>query len=138
MRTHLFKKDRSMYPRDWHFENSKSQNNGATWGDHTPYSNVLWIKYLLGYLKKAFKECGSDTKELARFNEETKELSKLLNPRTLVTNGAFSTAGEIYEFVCDQGWLSHEQIAALTEGSSMLRDSNEAGRGEGVVGEAGS
>lgn len=111
-----------MFPRDWHIESSKAKSDGATWGDHTPYSNVLWIKYILGYLKKAFKECGADTKELAKFNEETKDLTKFLNPRTLVANGAFSTASEIWAFVCDQGWLTQEQIAGLTEGASIVNE----------------
>lgn len=118
-----------MYSRDWHVENSKAQSNGATWGDHTPYSNVLWIKYLLGYLKKAFKECDGDAKELARFNGETKELSKLLNPRTMVSNGAFSTANEVWEFVCNQGWLTVEQIAELTESPTMSNHPSAADQG---------
>ena len=130
MRTHLFLSDHSMFPRDWHDEGSKGQNNGHTWSEFTPYSNVLWLKYILGYIRKAFRDCGGDDGELARFTIETRELTRRFNPRTLVDNGAFSTAREVFDYVVAEGFLAPEQVANMAEGISMLSEANAADQGE--------
>jgi serine/threonine-protein kinase haspin len=123
MRTHLFTGVRTMYKRNWHDDDSRKLNNGHTWREFRPYSNVLWIKFLLGYVKKNFKDSDGDMKELAQFEQETKELKKRLDPRTHTSNGGFSSAGEIFEYVAQQQWISAEQVEAMGENTSFLGDS---------------
>ena len=127
MRSHLFTGDRKMFKKSWHNEESKQLNGGHTWSDYTPYSNVLWIKYLLGYLKKDFEHNGGSAEELRQFESETTELKRRLDPRTLVLNGGFASANEICEFVAQKGWINAEQIAAMGETSSFLSDSEDSG-----------
>lgn len=130
MRTHLFTGGRTMFPRAWHDEDSRQLNNGYTWREFRPYSNVLWIKYLFGYLKKNYKDSGGDPSDWSRFSVETSEFTKRLNFKTLVANGAFSTAGDAFEYICEKGWLTAEQIVDLAEGSSILNDSRDTEEGE--------
>lgn len=111
MRTHLFTGNRIMYPKSWH-DNDETRNmsNGHTWQEHIPYTNVLWIKYILGYLQKNFRGAPDHAPALAQFREDTKELSRRLNSKTLVANGAFSTAKEICQYILDEGWATPDQI----------------------------
>ena len=108
-----------MLPKSFHNEESRSLSNGHTWREFRPYSNVLWIKFLLGYVKKNFKNSGGNLRELAHFEVETSEMKRRLDPRTLVKNGAFSSAGEIYQYVVEQGWITAEQLAKMTEASFL-------------------
>ncbi|RDL37447.1 uncharacterized protein BP5553_04880 [Venustampulla echinocandica] len=113
MRTHLFTSTRGMYPSTWHKPESRNENNGHTWSEHVPYTNVIWIQFILGHLKREFKKKnGASSPELRQFTEETKELSKRLDPRTKVENGAFQTAYEVLEFVLWQGWVTYDQADA--------------------------
>ncbi|KAK4106443.1 hypothetical protein N658DRAFT_555338 [Parathielavia hyrcaniae] len=47
-------------------------------GHHRPYTNVLWLAYLYGYLVTSFR--GPDRAELRRFRAETRELVRHLDP----------------------------------------------------------
>jgi serine/threonine-protein kinase haspin len=121
MRTHLFTGGRTMFKKGWHDDSSKNMSFGHTWKEFTPYTNVLWIKYILGYLKKNFKE-GGNAEELRKFEMDTSDLKTKLNPLTKVENGALSTAQDVYEYVCQKEWITLEQLLARNEGSSFLSD----------------
>lgn len=113
MRTHLFSSTRGMYPSEWHGPESRDENNGHTWSEHIPYTNVIWIQFLLGHLKREYKKSKeASSLELREFTEETRELSKRLDPRTKVENGAFQTAYEVFEFILLQGWVTYDQADA--------------------------
>jgi serine/threonine-protein kinase haspin len=86
---------------------------------------VLWIKFLFGYVKNNFKDSKGNLRELAHFEVETSEMKRRLDPRTLVKNGAFSSAKEIYQYVVEQGWITAEQLAKMTE-ASFLSDTVDA------------
>ena len=124
MRCHLFTGDRIHYKREWHTEASRSQNNGHTWKEFAPYNNVLWIKYILGFLTKRFKASGPKTekarKDLQVFDAETKELKTKLSVQTSVSKGGFSTAGEVLQYVVQKGWVSEEQVMGYGGEYSML------------------
>ena len=117
MRSHLFTGRRNMFAKSWHTEESKKLSNGHTWEEFCPYSNVLWIKYLLGYVKMNFRDSGGDAEELRQFEVATKDLKRRLDPRTLVTNGGFSSANDICEYIGKEGWISIEQVAAIADRS---------------------
>lgn len=123
MRTHLFFGDRSMKPSAWHDETSRSLNKGHTWAEFTPYSNVIWLRYLLSYLiKTGKKQVEGGPKTMSDFTQDTKELQSKLHVRTLPENGAFSTAQEVLEYVAQKGWVSQEQLEAQGVDSTFLSE----------------
>lgn len=122
MRNHLFTGTRTMLPASWHDEISRSSNNGHTWSEHIPYTNVLWIRYILSYLTKTFKRskplnCKEDLKA---FETETKVLKRKLDVRMKVENGAFSSAMEVLEYAFGKGWVSEEQLEEFGMDSTIL------------------
>jgi len=123
MRTHLFTGSRTMLPKIWHNEASKGLNEGHTWQEFCPYTNVLWLRFLLGYLKRSFNKSGGDADEMTKFEADTKELKTKLDPRTRITNGAFSSALEVFEYIAIRQWISQEQVQELSEQASFLSES---------------
>ena len=119
MRTHLLQGSRQIRPRCWHVNETKYLD-GHSWKEFTPYSNVLWLKYVFGYVQKNFKQSGGSAEELSKFEDLTRELKKKLNPLFKVENGAFTTAEDVYQYVVEKEWISAEQVAALQEDSSIL------------------
>jgi len=109
-----------MLPKQWHNEESREKSNGHTWSEHIPYTNVLWIRYLIHYLMHAYKkelerpnaklEKHGGMEELQKFKKETTELMKRLNVMTKVKNGAFRSAKDVLDFVYQQGWVNEEQV----------------------------
>jgi serine/threonine-protein kinase haspin len=122
MRTHLFTGERTMKKSPWHDEDSRSANNGHTWSEFSPYTNVLWIKFLLSYLIKAAKKAGVLKWEMTQLNDEIRELNRRLNVRTKIENGAFSTAADILEFAAAQGWVNDQQIESYGVDITVLSD----------------
>jgi serine/threonine-protein kinase haspin len=103
-----------MKPKKWHNKSSRNSNNGHSWKEFIPYTNVLWIKYLLGYVKENFKKNSGDAGELSMFEKETKDLSSRLDYRSSVRKGAFSTALEVYQYVIQEGWITKEQVEEMS------------------------
>ncbi|PBP26688.1 hypothetical protein BUE80_DR002351, partial [Diplocarpon rosae] len=125
MRNHLFTGLRTMQAASWHDEASRSpsRTNGHTWAEHTPYSNVLWIRYILSYLTKTFKKSsGSESvkRELRSFEADTRDLKRRLDVRTKVENGAFSSAMEVLDFVYGRGWVGESQLEEFGMESTVL------------------
>ena len=114
MRSHLFTNTRTMQKRAWHTDKSRSLSNGHDWSEHRPYNNVIWIQFLLGYLKKQIgKLKGPVLDDLKNFISQTAELSKRMDPRTKIENGAFESATQVLEYVIEQGWVSCEQAEVV-------------------------
>ncbi|OWP05445.1 hypothetical protein B2J93_7646 [Marssonina coronariae] len=115
MRNHLFTGLRTMQAASWHDEASRSpsRTNRHTWAEHIPYSNVLWIRYILSYLTKTFKKSSrsqSVKEQLRAFEADTRDLKRRLDVRTKVENGAFSSATEVLNFVYGRGWVGESQL----------------------------
>jgi hypothetical protein len=103
-----------MQKRAWHTDESRALSNGHDWSEHRPYHNVIWIQFLLGYLKKqVIRLKGPILNELKTFNAQTVELSKRMDPRTKIENGAFESATQVLEYVISQGWVSCEQAEVV-------------------------
>lgn len=122
MRNHLFTGSRMMERADWHDEESRELSGGHTWKEHMPYTNVLWIRYILSYLTKQFKKSKSRgwKDSLAKFEGEVKEVKRRLDVRTKVENGAFSSAMEILDFVFELGWVNEEMLEGFGMDSTIL------------------
>ncbi len=111
-----------MQPSSWHIDASRSKNNGHTWEEYIPYSNVLWIRTLLHYLEKSFKKHGIDQTTFSRFRHDIVELRRRLNVQTLEKNGGFTTAQEVLAYVVAQGWISQEQLEASGVDTTFLSE----------------
>jgi len=120
MRTHLFTGKHTMFKRNWHTETSRSKNGGHTWAEYTPYSNVLWIRYLLKWLRTAYLKAIAPSDDSVEWNrtEGLSELNKRLDVRTKY--GAFESATDVLVFAAEQGWISAEQMESYGVDSSIL------------------
>ena len=119
MRTYLTTGERTTNPVP---NNAKNiSEDGHSWKEYTPYSNVLWIRYLYFYLQRDFKKHGGDKAVLKEFQEQTKVLRTRMDTRT--KDGAFMSAQEVLIHVVEQGWVSEEQLEERgVDSSSFLRE----------------
>ncbi|KAL5322366.1 hypothetical protein ACEPPN_010339 [Leptodophora sp. 'Broadleaf-Isolate-01'] len=127
MRNHLLTGTRTMQPASFHTtpisELEADQQNNHTWKDHTPYSNVLWIRYMLSFLTKQFKKHSRGpkaTKDIVTFETEIKDMKRRLDVRTKVENGAFESACQVLDYVFLRGWVSEEQLGGAGMDSTIL------------------
>lgn len=107
--------DRKCLPPEEHKTPYASGIDGPiSWEAYTPYTNVLWLAYLYRYLVDNFK---GDKQELARFQEETKEMWSYLDPEAEDSVPCFGSAADVVCFGVEAGWAREEQLlggAALT------------------------
>ncbi|CZR67183.1 uncharacterized protein PAC_17082 [Phialocephala subalpina] len=137
MRTHLIEGTRTHRPLKWHtpttFTSSKLNRD---WSSHIPYTNVLWLRYLLFFLINRLKESlptakeqkklkphskkGRMTERFKELEEEIKELKRRLDPRT--KNGAFGSALDVSDWMMGPGvsWVAAEQVMN-EDGESFLK-----------------
>lgn len=117
MRSYLFTGTRTCHPKRWHDEASRKMNNGHTWKEFIPYTNVLWIRAILHYLIKTW----TGSKDvLKKFKKDILELEHRLHPRVAVEDGGFATAHGVLEFVAEQGWVSEQQLEGVDGDSTWL------------------
>lgn len=120
MRTHLFFGDHSMKPKSWHTDASRSQSNGKTWKEFTPYSNVIWIRYILNWLIKTYKKQHNDNFAIKDFQAEVREMSRRMDYRT--KKDAFGCAREVLDSAFQAGFVNEEQIECFGVDSTMLSE----------------
>lgn len=133
-----------MQPIPWHNEASRGEFGDRSWEEYIPYTNVLWLRYLLSYLMKSYKKSedaanttnnksskGSKSSKKAKrvedsplvpFEEEISELKKRLNVRTKVENGAFSRAWDIVAYAVEMGWVNEDQVMGHGVDTSVLTE----------------
>lgn len=127
MRSHLFTGRRNMFKRAWHTEESRGKNNGHTWAEYIPYTNVLWLKYLFGWLREQYLKVIPlvDHTDLWYNIPGLQEFSRRFDLRT--RNG-FDSATEVLFFAVEQRWITNEQIeesgldATILSEYSIVRD----------------
>jgi serine/threonine-protein kinase haspin len=108
-----------MFKRTWHTDESRLKNNGHTWGDYVPYSNVLWIRYLFMWLRMSY------LKTIAPENDNylwysipgVSEINKKFDLRT---RQGFESAAEVLIFASEQGWITDEQLDENGVDSTIL------------------
>lgn len=138
MRTHMITGTHSMQPKAWHKANGSSISSviASPWKDHMPYTNVLWIRYILHYLLKTYQDrpgglTSSARREFNLFVTAIKELQKRLNTKTKIENGAFTSAQDVLAFALQERWVTEQQLeqygvdeSSLGEISSLIEDSD--------------
>ncbi|KAK4123472.1 hypothetical protein N657DRAFT_645017, partial [Parathielavia appendiculata] len=137
MRSYLIHADRlPLIPASHHttpYPISPATGQPISWTGYYPYTNVLWLAYLYGYLVTNFR---GDRAELRRFKVETRELRAHLDPSAHEDVLNFPSAGEVVRFAVEAGWIEEAQVVdGLGEGSSMLLGAGVRENGEGDCGE---
>ncbi|KAK4137833.1 hypothetical protein BT67DRAFT_370703 [Trichocladium antarcticum] len=103
-----------------------------SWQTYAPYTNVLWLAYLYGYLARHF----AGPREWVRgWRRETAELWKHLDPRAPRQVLSFPSAGEVVRFAVEAGWMGEEQVVGDGSWLGPGREGDEDGRDEGLVAE---
>ncbi len=75
-----------------------------------PYTNVIWLYYVLKYVAGKYK--GPQT-PFKKFLTDTDELWKRLNPDKSHSDGAFSSAMEVLEYCVRQGWIEEKELVEM-------------------------
>jgi hypothetical protein len=103
--------------------NKKGKIPRGAWRTFNPYSNVLWIYYMLDFLVKNYK----GTESLAGFMGESQELRQKLDPKTQRWRGAFNSACDVLEFCEEQGWITPAESLdpTVNNATETVNDENE-------------
>jgi hypothetical protein len=111
MRTWLYSRSKSLDTKYASGKLKKSERNGHSWEEYTPYTNALWIHFLLEYLTRSYK--GRDKRA---WNRDVKELREWLDP----DEGGMESAGDVLQYAYEREWIGQEDLDEVS--SSMLRD----------------
>ncbi|CAK7197638.1 hypothetical protein SEUCBS139899_000286 [Sporothrix eucalyptigena] len=123
MRSHLLKGDRVHLPPACHQKPYDAGPDGEpiSWKDYNPYTNVLWLAYLYGYLVRNFS---GDKQDLVRFRRATREMWLHMSPDAPPSILSFSSATDIVRFAVEAGWLTEAQlVGSCGEDSFVSRHS---------------
>lgn len=152
MRSFLIHADRApVLPASQHaapYPTSAATGDPISWRGYHPYTNVLWLAYLYGYLVQHF---AGDKSEVARFRKTTRELRRHLDPAQPRGVLSFPSAGEVVRFAVEAGWVAEGQLVDVWGEGSRLEgerswlegsqlggeDGEEEKDGEGEEGEEG-
>lgn len=89
------------------FDSADTPAHGS-WEDYMPYTNVIWLYYLLTTIIKLYK--GTDSEALEKFMEETEDLRARIAPDRRLFDGGFESAGEVLSFCVDEGWINENDL----------------------------
>jgi serine/threonine-protein kinase haspin len=89
-----------------------SRKNGHKWQMFKPYTNVIWIHYVLEFLIQDFK---GPKKELERFKMGVKELREMLSPDVPIEDGGFASAEEVRAFCVEEGLMDDGDGLSIEE-----------------------
>ena len=122
MRNHLFTGEHKLEKKKWHTEASRQKNNGHTWQEFIPYTNVLWIWYLLNWLEDGaiykYDREKDDVEKQETKSAESIEFRRRLNTRT--KKEPFESATEVLNFALQSGWVTEEQCQSYGVDCSIL------------------
>lgn len=111
-----------MWQSKYHTEDSfRNANPPRSWSDYIPYTNVLWLRYLLMMLLGKLKHDGADPNIAKSLEADIKAMKTRFDFRTKVENGAFSTAQDVLVWMIEQGWVTDDQIAG-EDGTTFLSE----------------
>lgn len=128
MRSYLLKGDRVHLPPSCHQRPYDDGPDGRpiSWKDFSPYTNVLWLAYLYGYLVRSFS---GEKHDLAGFRRLTRELWLHMDPNAPPAILSFANATDIVRFSVEAGWLTEEQLMDVG-GNDTFCGSRTAGDGD--------
>ncbi|ORY69556.1 uncharacterized protein BCR38DRAFT_405264 [Pseudomassariella vexata] len=109
MRSFLLRGDRKCLPPKSHRTAYAQGIDGPiTWAQHEPYTNVLWLAYIYGYLVDNFR---GPKKELNAFKRVTKSFWTHLNPEADECIPGFASASDIVRFAIESEWIDEDQLS---------------------------
>ncbi|KAI5860550.1 hypothetical protein GGS23DRAFT_599359 [Durotheca rogersii] len=82
------------------------------WTRHEPYTNVLWLAYLYGWMAAAFAGAAADA---AAFRRDTAELWAYLDPDADDGAPGFACASDVVRFAVEAGWIAEEQLVGARD-----------------------
>lgn len=105
-----------------HLLSNTPKGKPVSWAGHYPYTNVLWLSYIYGYLCQHFK---GDKRELKAWREETEEMWKYLDPEKVDAvrqegSIGFGAAEDVVVFAVERGWITEEQVMDVGDRSTVL------------------
>lgn len=105
-----------------HLLSNTPEGKPVSWAGYYPYTNVLWLSYIYGYICQHFK---GDKHELKAWKEETEEMWRYLDPEqvdSLRQEGSigFGAAGDVVVFAVEKGWITEEQVMGVGDRSTVL------------------
>lgn len=111
-----------------------------SWEEYMPYSNVLWLYFLMEYLIEVAPKGGRGKKGRQAWVKETEELRWLLDPDWVPGNGAsddkqegegeggeeeelgLGCAGDVLQYAFDMGWVCEEDLGGADTSRLSLRE----------------
>ncbi|KAM0138104.1 hypothetical protein ACHAP3_003880 [Botrytis cinerea] len=111
-----------------------------SWEEYMPYSNVLWLYFLMEYLTEVAPKGGRGKKGRQAWVKETEELRWLLDPDWVPGNGAsddkeecgdedeeeeelgLGCAGDVLQYAFDMGWVCEEDLGGADTSRLSLRE----------------
>jgi hypothetical protein len=110
MRSHLFTGEKKTTSKGWHTPSKATApgNIGTSWEKHIPFTNVIWVRYLLAWLRQQLDRNGSEDK--ARVREFTREVNEFQTRLKSMGDDGFKSATDILMYMMECGWLTREQV----------------------------
>ncbi|ATZ52030.1 hypothetical protein BCIN_07g05570 [Botrytis cinerea B05.10] len=111
-----------------------------SWEEYMPYSNVLWLYFLMEYLTEVAPKGGRGKKGRQAWVKETEELRWLLDPDWVPGNVAsddkeecgdegeeeeelgLGCAGDVLQYAFDMGWVCEEDLGGADTSRLSLRE----------------
>ncbi|APA05279.1 hypothetical protein sscle_01g000490 [Sclerotinia sclerotiorum 1980 UF-70] len=106
-----------------------------SWEEYMPYSNVLWLYFLIEYLTEVAPKGGRGKQGKQAWIRETEELRWLLHPDWVPGNGqdgspteeeeeelGLGCAGDVLQYAFDMGWIHEEDLGDLDTSRLTLRE----------------
>ncbi|KAK3399106.1 hypothetical protein B0T20DRAFT_409230 [Sordaria brevicollis] len=105
-----------------HLLSNTLERKQVSWAGYYPYTNVLWLSYIYGYLCQHFK---GDKRDLKAWREETEEMWKYMDPGQVDAvrqeeSIGFGAAGDVVVFAIEKGWITEEQVMDVGDRSTVL------------------
>ncbi|THV45440.1 hypothetical protein BGAL_0488g00020 [Botrytis galanthina] len=116
-----------------------------SWEEYMPYSNVLWLYFLMEYLTEVAPKGGRGKPGRQAWLRETEELRWLLDPDWVPENGAsdgkekgegedeeeeelgLGCAGDVLQYAFDMGWVCEEDLGDADTSRLSLREDSYVG-----------
>ncbi|KAJ8071892.1 hypothetical protein OCU04_002199 [Sclerotinia nivalis] len=106
-----------------------------SWEEYMPYTNVLWLYFLMEYLTEVAPKGGRGKQGKQAWIRETEELRWLLHPDWVPGNGqdtspteeqeeemGLGCAGDVLQYAFDMGWIQEEDLGGLDTSRLTLRE----------------
>ncbi|CAD6447428.1 0b8e859e-3b32-48d2-aaf5-4ed0451cd56a [Sclerotinia trifoliorum] len=106
-----------------------------SWEEYMPYTNVLWLYFLIEYLTEVAPKGGRGKQGKQAWIRETEELRWLLHPDWVPGNGqdgiameeqeeelGLGSAGDVLQYAFDMGWIHEEDLEDLDTSRLSLRE----------------